>query len=63
MAVDLEKRTLFGRDNLIYLLIGIFLVLFTVFAAVDFNVVIAYISLAAIFMLLIFGVSIYLLDE
>jgi len=63
MAVDFEKRALFSRDNLIYILTGILLVLFIVFTIVDFNVVIAYISLAALFMLLVFGVSIYLLDE
>ena len=63
MAIDFDKKTLFGRDNLIYLLIGIFLVLFIVFAAVDFNVVIAYVSLVALFVLLVFGISVYLLDE
>ena len=63
MAVDFKKRALFGRDNLIYILTGILLVLFIVFAVVDFNVVIAYVSLAALFMLLMFGVSVYLLDE
>lgn len=63
MAVDFKRRALFSRDNLIYILTGVLLVLFIVFAIVDFNVVVAYVSLAALFMLLMFGVSIYLLDE